>query len=194
MPLPFRPEGLCMSWTDERVELLRKLWGEGLSASQCALQLGKPWMTRNAVIGKVTRLGLPGRKVAVRRPANDRWNTEDRRMERGDTPFKQAVKAIKPNWRAEPLPDVPATDIAQVALAELQEHHCRWPIGDPKHANFGFCGCKKVPGLPYCNAHARRAYTPIEAHKPKGQFFGPVGNVIKAEAAKHGNVKEFAES
>lgn len=179
-----------IGWTDERVEKLKKLWGDGLSASECARHIGG--MTRNAVIGKVTRLGLPGRKVKVRRPANDRYNTEDRRMERGDRPFKQAVKATKPNWRAEPLPDTPATDVAQVAFDKLQDHHCRWPVGDPKHASFGYCGCKKVEGLPYCNAHARRAYTAPEA-KPK-PLYGHINAVIRSEAAKHANAKEFADS
>ena len=48
-----------MSWTDDRVELLKKLWADGLSASQIAAELGG--ITRNAVIGKVHRLGLSGR-------------------------------------------------------------------------------------------------------------------------------------
>ena len=48
-----------MSWNDERVELLKRLWSEGLSASQIASELGG--ITRNAVIGKVHRLGLSGR-------------------------------------------------------------------------------------------------------------------------------------
>ena len=48
-----------MSWTEERVELLKKLWADGLSASQIAAELGG--ITRNAVIGKVHRLGLSGR-------------------------------------------------------------------------------------------------------------------------------------
>src|SRR5258707_1053279 len=48
-----------MMWTDERVELLKKLWTDGLSASQIAAELGG--ITRNAVIGKVHRLGLSGR-------------------------------------------------------------------------------------------------------------------------------------
>ena len=48
-----------MSWTDERVEMLKKLWADGLSASQIAAELGG--ITRNAVIGKVHRLGLSGR-------------------------------------------------------------------------------------------------------------------------------------
>ena len=53
-----------MSWTDDRVELLKKLWGEGLSASQIAGRLGG--VTRNAVIGKVHRLGLSGRATTTR--------------------------------------------------------------------------------------------------------------------------------
>jgi GcrA cell cycle regulator len=177
-------------WTDERVEAVTKLWNEGFSASEIARRIGNA--TRNSVIGKVTRLGLPGRKVKVRRPANDRWNTEDRRMERGDKPYKQAVKAIKTNWRAEPLPATPVTDVARVAFADLEPDHCRWPVGDPKHASFGYCGCKKVEGLPYCNAHARRAYTAPEAkQKP---LYGHVNIVIRSEAAKHLNAKEFADS
>src|SRR5258708_6054672 len=52
-------QGDAMSWTDERVELLKKLWQDGLSASQIAAELGG--VTRNAVIGKVHRLGLSGR-------------------------------------------------------------------------------------------------------------------------------------
>lgn len=185
-------------WTDERVETLKKLWADGLSASECARHLGGG-ATRNAVIGKVSRLGLPGRKVTVRRPANDRWNTEDRRMERGDKPFKQAIKAVKPNWRAEPLPDAPATDIATItSILDLEDDHCRWPIGDPKQHGFGYCGCKKVEGLPYCNAHARRAFTVPEAKLNSAgkarPFFGHVGAVMNAEAAKHANAQEFAES
>ena len=59
-----------MSWTDERVELLKKLWADGLSASQIAAELGG--ITRNAVIGKVHRLGLSGRAKSPRRPPRAR--------------------------------------------------------------------------------------------------------------------------
>ena len=53
-----------MAWNDERVELLKKLWADGLSASQIAGRLGG--VTRNAVIGKVHRLGLSGRATTSR--------------------------------------------------------------------------------------------------------------------------------
>ena len=55
-----------MSWTDERVELLTKMWGEGQSASQIAKELGG--VTRNAVIGKVHRLGLSNRATSTAKP------------------------------------------------------------------------------------------------------------------------------
>ncbi|MBN8290338.1 GcrA cell cycle regulator, partial [Rhodobacter sp. NTK016B] len=56
-----------MSWTDERVELLKKMWAEGKSASQIAKELGS--VTRNAVIGKVHRLGLSSRTTGDSEPA-----------------------------------------------------------------------------------------------------------------------------
>lgn len=179
-------------WTDDRIEKLRKLWADGLSASECARHIGGGF-SRNAVIGKVTRLGLPGRKVKVRRPANDRWNTEDRRMERGEKPFKQAVIRAKPNWRAEALPDTPATDVATItSILDLEPHHCRWPIGDPKQHGFGFCGCKKVEGLPYCNAHARRAYAPPKVAQPYLSATGLLTqNMVKADIKALKNVEDF---
>src|SRR5512134_1496608 len=61
---PISQGATSMAWTDERVELLKKLWAEGLSASQIASRLGG--VTRNAVIGKVHRLGLSGRATPTR--------------------------------------------------------------------------------------------------------------------------------
>ena len=73
-----------MSWTDERVEMLKKLWADGLSASQIAAELGG--ITRNAVIGKVHRLGLSGRakspSSAAPRPRKPRTHTHMLRVSR----------------------------------------------------------------------------------------------------------------
>ncbi|WP_434288453.1 GcrA family cell cycle regulator [Celeribacter sp. SCSIO 80788] len=82
-----------MSWTDERVELLKKMWGEGQSASQIAKELGG--VTRNAVIGKVHRLGLSNRAGAGAAPAAK--------------PAAAAVQpkakpAVKPKVEAKPKP------------------------------------------------------------------------------------------
>jgi GcrA cell cycle regulator len=77
-----------MSWTDERVELLKRMWAEGQSASQIAKELGG--VTRNAVIGKVHRLGLSNR-------------AGDGAAERDEAPEATAAKA-EPPARAAPEP------------------------------------------------------------------------------------------
>jgi GcrA cell cycle regulator len=158
-----------MSWTDERVELLKKLWGEGLSASQIASRLGA--VTRNAVIGKVHRLGLSGRATTSRmktvRPRSRLASPKRPVAPPNNKPrFAQignpAVRALYP-LDAEPLP---AMEELVIPLAErktiqtLSECSCRWPIGDPQTAEFHFCGKNKVSGLPYCEFHARRAFQP----------------------------------
>lgn len=154
-----------MSWTDERVELLKKLWTEGLSASQIAGRLGS--VTRNAVIGKVHRLGLSGRATTSRmkshrprnRIASAKRATRPRVAQQSGNP---AVRALY----ADGQPYTPPVDEVVIPLAErkyiqtLTESSCRWPIGDPQHEEFHFCGRGKVPGLPYCEAHARRAFQP----------------------------------
>ena len=73
-----------MNWTDERVELLRKLWSEGLSASQIAAQLGG--VTRNAVIGKVHRLKLSSRGRSTAAPPGPATGSARRAPPRGAGP------------------------------------------------------------------------------------------------------------
>jgi GcrA cell cycle regulator len=157
-----------MAWTDERVETLKKLWGEGLSASQIAGRLGS--VTRNAVIGKVHRLGLSGRATTSRMKSHrPRPRMASKRM------AKAGFSATgNPAFRAlyqEPQPYVPPVEEMIIPLAErktiqtLLECSCRWPIGDPQMADFHFCGKNKVPGLPYCEFHARRAFQPPQARR-----------------------------
>lgn len=153
-----------MSWTDERVELLKKLWSEGLSASQIAGRLGA--VTRNAVIGKVHRLGLSGRATTSRmktlRPRVRIANPKRPAKPRFALSGNPAVRALY----SENEPYVPPVEDLVIPLAErksiqtLTECSCRWPIGDPQLADFHFCGKGKVPGLPYCEVHARRAFQP----------------------------------
>lgn len=157
-----------MSWTDERVELLKKLWGEGLSASQIAGRLGS--VTRNAVIGKVHRLGLSGRATTSRmkthrprsRIANAKRPQPKQRFPQLGNPN---VRALYPNPN-EAEPYVPTVEELDIPLAErktiqtLTECSCRWPIGDPQTPEFHFCGKTKLMALPYCEFHARRAFQP----------------------------------
>src|SRR5438128_4347801 len=117
-----------MGWTDERVELLKKLWQDGLSASQIAKQLGG--VTRNAVIGKVHRLGLSGRATPSK-PARPTFKAP-----RPARPVTSAPSA--PRRLAEPALHAHAPAVRYVdetpgtaTVLTLGAHMCKWPIGDP---------------------------------------------------------------
>jgi len=150
-----------MSWSDERVELLKKLWAEGLSASRIAAELGG--VTRNAVIGKVHRLGLAGRAKSssgMSRPRKPRAH-----MLRVARPVSRGATALALAYELEPEPEPALADniipIGQRrTLLELSDKTCRWPIGDPATPEFFFCGGIPLMGLPYCHYHARIAYQP----------------------------------
>jgi GcrA cell cycle regulator len=152
-----------MSWTDERVELLKKLWTDGLSASQIAAELGG--ITRNAVIGKVHRLGLSGRakspSSAAPRQRKARTSSHMLRMPRATMRGNTAL-AYDLETEAEPEMIENIIPIGQRrTILELTEETCRWPIGDPGSAEFFFCGGHTVTGLPYCSYHSRVAYQPV---------------------------------
>ena len=115
-------------WTEERLEALKELWAQGLSITQIGLKLG---LSRNAVVGKVHRMGLPKRQSPI-------------------------VRSNKPKAPRAPIPrrrTVPLT------LEQWDRNRCSWPIGDPKSADFSFCGEAAEPGRPYCAAHCKLAYT-----------------------------------
>jgi len=192
-----------MSWNDERVELLKKLWGEGLSASQIAGRIGS--VTRNAVIGKVHRLGLSGRATTTRMkshrprtrpvtaakrpaPAKPRFanvgNTALRALYQEAEPFVAPVEELV----------IPMTE--RRSIQTLEECSCRWPIGDPQDGDFHFCGKTKVTGLPYCEFHARRAFQPPQARRGGGAGYGQRAPmpVIKAEPAKVALVQKADEA
>jgi GcrA cell cycle regulator len=153
-----------MSWTDERVELLKKLWTDGLSASQIAAELGG--ITRNAVIGKVHRLGLSGRAKSpsstAPRQRKARSHSHVMRVPRpamrGNTALAHAYE-----YDVEPEPELIDNVIPigqRRTLLELTEETCHWPIGDPGSTEFFFCGGASISGLPYCAYHSRVAYQP----------------------------------
>jgi GcrA cell cycle regulator len=178
-----------MDWTDERIAALRKLWLEGQSASQVARQLGG--VSRNAVIGKVHRLGLAGReapsrprslggrppgstksrpvetstpKVALPRAAAVQRPSQIGAAQLSDALAEQ-VSAVVSKPVAPPAPRFDARPSATILT--LGEHACRWPIGDPDEAGFGFCGARRAGSSSYCEAHAgaslRRKTRPVDA-------------------------------
>lgn len=153
-----------MTWTDERVELLKKLWAEGLSASQIAGELGG--VTRNAVIGKVHRLSLSGRATKPaggmarpRRPKAIRPPRQPRPVTVGNTALKVAPVA-QPRRVAIPIEDVVVPIPLRATILTLNDRTCKWPIGDPAEESFCFCGHEPRASSPYCEYHARVAYQP----------------------------------
>ncbi len=169
-----------MSWTDERVERLKTLWSEGLSASQIAAELGA--VTRNAVIGKVHRLGLSGRSKPQVQPARPTVAAPPRVKSAASRPVAQVQPASRPTAPVRPITigatalkaDAQAEEALSVAtvaeneppafekvtILSLTESTCKWPVGDPGKPDFFFCGRKSEVGIPYCAFHARIAYQP----------------------------------
>lgn len=167
-----------MAWTDDRVEVLTKLWAEGLSASQIAKQLGG--VTRNAVIGKVHRLGLsgrakPSRPAAIRtsKPSAPRTRTTTRSTTKTVTTTARAARPTTPTPK--PPPPVEAKPLANgeyATIMTIRDHMCKWPIGDPSKSDFRFCGRKTDPATPYCEAHSSVAYQPSRRRYPGQKTLG----------------------
>ena len=144
-----------MEWNNERIEQLRALWRDGLSASQIAAVLGG--ITRNAVIGKAHRLGLTGRPSPIKnRPAGaPRSRPRRPRIERQQAPRPSVAAARRIEL---PQPVVELEDMPGATILTLTDRICKWPIGDPREPDFHFCGRVSAEGVPYCTEHARRAY------------------------------------
>ena len=129
-----------MSWTDERVELLKKLWSDGLSASQIAAELGG--ITRNAVIGKVHRLGLSGRakSTSSAAPRQRKARAPSHMMRigrsaiRGNTALAHAYE-IETEAEPELIDNIIPIGQRRTIL-ELNDQTCHWPVGDPGSERF----------------------------------------------------------
>lgn len=146
---------MTAGWTEDRVGALTKLWLEGQSASQIAKQLGGG-VTRNAVIGKVHRLGLSGRATPSQ-PARTTLRTPrpPRPVQQPSAPRRIEAAHPRPSAPAPVTPELPGT----ATVLTLGAHMCKWPIGDPTSRGFTFCGRRSIEGV-YCVEHARVAYQP----------------------------------
>jgi len=143
---------LSPTWTDERIELLKQHFEAGLSCREIAADIG---VSRNAVIGKISRLNLKrdsSRKIRARK-------TEDTGAPRprGAPRLRQILLKAYPQ-QAEPPADAPIHNGHTCSLYELSKETCRWPISTPGQDDFCFCGNTPIDGMPYCAGHSRMAY------------------------------------
>lgn len=147
-----------MSWTEERIELLRRLWREEFSASRIAQELGG--VSRSAVIGKIHRLGLQGRgqpTTSVKRQGRPRTSDGGLKSWRPPSLGNTALKAAPERLGKPFLPEVVPL-AKKLPFARLTERTCKWPIGDPRGEDFHFCGHDALEALPYCRYHSGIAY------------------------------------
>lgn len=179
-----------MSWTDERVARLTKLWAEGLSASQIAADLGG--VTRNAVIGKVHRLGMSGRAKTApksttsqpRRTSSTRTTSSGGGGARKSSSSSASTNAysktsqtshrtvgnaaLKVEEEIEAAPEVETKTVEdnvvpisrKLDLMQLTDATCKWPTGDPTMPGFSFCGQRSADEKPYCDFHNKLAFQP----------------------------------
>ena len=160
-----------MSWTEQKIQALKDMWGHGYSASEIAKHLGG--LTRNAVIGKAHRLKLSSR------PSSATGKTD--RLPVSSNTIIPVIKSTQKRVMLRPLPVVPTPAITNkvpptkenfaafdnskrgegIAVTKAGERHCRWPVGDPRSPDFRFCGCTAHDGMPYCLDHARVAYQSV---------------------------------
>ena len=137
------------TWTAERVELLKIHFAAGLSCREIADDIG---VSRNAVIGKLSRLNLTREKPGdARRPA---------RTDTASRPRPRSVPRLQYRLLQAAANDEPIHNAHRCSLLDLSEERCRWPISTPGAADFCFCGNPPVEGLPYCPGHTRLAYRP----------------------------------
>jgi GcrA cell cycle regulator len=131
------------AWCPDRLTALRTLHAKGMTARQIADEMA---LSRNAVLAKLWREGL-SRQTPAPKPRPQR----DEAAKLRDKTASADIEALLASWVR------PGVDVARKPLVELEAEDCKWPIGEPGTAGFGFCACRRVAGAPYCTAHLERS-------------------------------------
>ena len=164
-----------MAWTDEMVEQLKKMWHEGLTTGEIGKRLN---VSKNSIVGKVHRLGLSGRPSPIKKkedtePQKAPGKQAEKKVSSSPAPAKAPTPEVKaPKKEEKEEINLPEEELRAsltkeekvfkpghiFSLTDLDNHTCRWPIGDPKDENFHFCGKKVRIGQTYCDEHSATAY------------------------------------
>ena len=175
---PAKKTGPTFEWNDTRIRQLKKMWADGESAGEIAATLGG--LSRNAIIGKIYRLGLSNRDpVPAVKMDKPKGKKQPKVASTTALPSGQNKLPLRrpPVVRAgHPLPPQPAANeisedvlrtaaetlkkAKKISLMELTEKTCKWPVGDPSTDDFWFCGLDSETGKPYCKAHNDVAFHP----------------------------------
>ena len=137
------------TWTTERLESLKGHFAAGLTCRQIAAEIG---VSRNAVIGKLSRLGL----TRDRPPGSEARPTKPRER-RGRSVPRLQFEMLRQVYEESAVTGAVVVSEHRRTLFELSKEHCRWPVNAETEA-FSFCGNTPLAGLPYCSGHTRLAY------------------------------------
>ena len=148
-----------MSWNQQKVDNLKKLWNEGVATSRIGEQLG---FTKNAVIGKAFRLGLERRQ-------NSRKKTAQSQSVSSVTMYRET--SVTGNSQITPKREVTRRrekfSFKKSIVGTGSFKSCQWPIGDPLEEGFHYCGGQNIPTKPYCIDHYKKAYNVDEKYLDK---------------------------
>ena len=144
-----------MSWNQQKVEDLKKLWNEGVATSRIGEQLG---FTKNAVIGKAFRLGLERRQNSRKKTSQPASFTSTNLYREASAPSSSITTKREPVRRREKF------SFKKSIVGTGSFKSCQWPIGDPLKEGFHYCGCQNIPTKPYCIEHYKKAYNVDEKY------------------------------
>jgi GcrA cell cycle regulator len=175
-----------MLWTAEAVEDLKRLALAGKSASRIAAELGG---SRNAVIGKASRIGIKlngggGRAPSGAAPARGgraQWAAARYTRPNADDQGAQvaAARGLSPREVRTPtwtFGEVEIGEMRRLRFEDIRESACRWPLGDPRSGEFAYCGLTPAKGQSYCAGHCRMAYRPPQARSARERHGRAMGD------------------